>query len=125
MNKNKKKTFAETFGKLSEEYLHIESQVRKVGMEIIKTAVDKNEGRLSLEEIYEEHDYEDSVCVTYDGGNHPEYAANPYSLVNALYIKDGKIAMECEDSDEYYFDSVTTDEVQAIANFLLEYGVVE
>ena len=125
MNKNKKKTFAETFGKLSDEYLHIESKVRKTGMEIIKAAVDKNEGRLSLEAIYEEHDYEDSVCVTYDGGNHPEYAANPYSLVNALYIKDGKIAIDCEDCDEYYFDSVTTDEIKAIADFLLGNCVID
>ena len=118
MKKDEKKALVDFFNEVSDEYLHIESKVRKAGLEIIKAAVDENEGHLSLRTIYEENDYEDSVCVTYDGGNHPEYA-NPYSLVNALYDKDGKIAIDCEDCDEYYFDSVTTDEIKAIADFLL------
>lgn len=118
MKKDEKKALVDFFNEVSDEYLHIESKVRKAGLEIIKAVVDENEGRLSLQEIYEENGYEESVCVTYDGGNHPEYA-NPYSLVNALYDKDGKIAIDCEDCDEYYFDSVTTDEIKAIADFLL------
>lgn len=118
MKKDEKKALVDFFNEVSDEYLHIESKVRKAGLEIIKAAVDENEGRISLQEIYEENGYEESVCVTYDGGNHPEYA-NPYSVVNALYIKNDEIAIDCEDCDEYHFDSVTTDEIKAIADFLL------
>ena len=124
MKKDEKKALVDFFNEVSDEYLHIESKVRKAGLEIIKAAVDENEGHLSLRTIYEENGYKDSVCVTYDGGNHPEYA-NPYSLVNALYDKDGKIAIDCEDCYEYYFDSVTTDEIKAIADFLLGNCVID
>ena len=118
MKKDEKKALVDFFNEVSDEYTEAKKKVREAGLEIIKAAVKKHEGQLSLTEIYEENDYEDSVCVTYDGGNHPEYA-NPYSVVNALYDKDGKIAIDCEDCDEYYFDSVTTDEIKAIADFLL------
>ena len=124
MEKNEKKRFADIVNEVSDEYTDAKKKVREVGMEIIKAAVKKHEGQLSLTEIYEENGHEEVVSVTYDGGNHPEYA-NPYSVVNALYIKNNEIAIDCEDCDEYYFDSVTTDEIKAIADFLLEYGVVE
>ena len=118
MKKDEKKALVDFFNEVSDEYTEAKKKVREAGLEIIKAAVKKHEGQLSLTEIYEENGHEEVVSVTYDGGNHPEYA-NPYSLVNALYDKDGKIVIDCEDCDEYYFDSVTTDEIKAIADFLL------
>ena len=124
MKKDEKKALVDFFNEVSDEYTEAKKKVREAGLEIIKAAVKKHEGQLSLTEIYEGNGREETVAVTYDGGNHPEYA-NPYSLVNALYIKDGKIAIDCEDCDEYYFDSVTTDEIKAIADFLLGNCVID
>lgn len=118
MKKDEKKALVDFFNEVSDEYTEAKKKVREAGLEIIKAAVKKHEGQLSLTEIYEENGHEEVVSVTYDGGNHPEYA-NPYSVVKTLYIKNNEIAIDCEDCDEYYFDSVTTDEIKAIADFLL------
>ena len=58
------------------------------------------------------------VVVTYDGGRHPEYAANPYSDVYGIYMKGDKIYIHCEDCDEYDIDYVTYDDIVDIADFL-------
>ena len=66
----------------------------------------------------EDEDY-DIVCVTYDGGNHPEYAANPYSQVYGIFLneKDNEIYLNIEDADEYCLDRV--DSVLEVYNICL------
>ena len=63
------------------------------------------------------------VVVTYDGGRHPEYAANPYSEVYGLYMKNGKIYIDCEDCDEYNIEYVTYGDIVDIADFM--YDILE
>ena len=46
-------------------------------------------------------------CVSYDGGNHPEYASNCFSDVNSVYIKDGKVYLDIEDASDYELENVT------------------
>jgi hypothetical protein len=59
------------------------------------------------------------VCVTYDGGNHPEYASNAFSTVNAIYLDDkGHIMLDTEDSSCYEIDSITWDEVIDLADYV-------
>lgn len=64
-----------------------------------------------------------SVVVTYDGGNHPEYAANPYSEVYGVYMKNGKIYIDCEDCDEYNIEYATYGDIVDIADFM--YDILE
>lgn len=40
-------------------------------------------------------------CVTYDGGRHPEYNANPFSTVYSVRLENGEILLDTEDCDEY------------------------
>lgn len=58
------------------------------------------------------------VCVTYDGGRHPEYDSNPYSTVNAVYLKDGKIMLDTEDCDEYDIERIDTVDLFNVCNFI-------
>lgn len=60
-----------------------------------------------------------SVTITYNGGNHPEYNANPYSLLQAINVKDKLVSFDTEDVDGYEFDWVDTSEIINIADFLI------
>lgn len=68
-------------------------------------------------DITEMEDY-GSLCVTYDGGNHPEYAANPYSTVEGVFKKDGKVYLETEDCDELELDRVETMDLYGVCDFI-------
>ena len=56
-----------------------------------------------------------NVCVTYDGGNHPEYYANPYAHVERVYLKNGKVYVDTEDCYQYDIDNITASELFDIA----------
>lgn len=62
-----------------------------------------------------------NVFVTYDGGRHPEYAANPYSIVNSVYMKNGKLYVNCDDCNEFSFDRLEWVDVIDIADHLYQY----
>ena len=49
---------------------------------------------------------DDELCVVYDGGNHPEYAAYPYAVVNSIYSEGGNIYLSLEEDDRYYIDNI-------------------
>ena len=70
-------------------------------------------------------DYDDeNFCIMYDGGNHPEYASNCFSLVYSVFInKDGYLCVNIEDSSDYNIDRVNTDDVMTIAEALYNSAV--
>lgn len=61
-----------------------------------------------------------NICCTYDGGNHPEYAANPYSTINAIKYWNNSLFLDTEDVDEYDIENITTDEVISITEYLID-----
>ena len=70
-------------------------------------------------------DYEEDggmpVCVSYDGGNHPEYASNVFSQV--LLVKkneQGDIVLETEDA-EILFDNVSAMEGYGVCEVVLDW----
>ena len=66
----------------------------------------------------------DSLCVTYDGGHHPEYASNAFDMVKGVYLKyhEGRkqmlIMLDTEDDDEYYIGNIDWREIYSVALFL-------
>ena len=63
-----------------------------------------------------------SVCVTYDGGNHPERYANPFSTVKGVYMKNGNIYLDTEDCDEYHIDRICDIiELYGVCEFIEDY----
>ncbi len=71
----------------------------------------------------------DMVCVTYDGGRHPEYASNAFDMVKGVYLKrhEGRnetlIMLDTEDDDEYYIGNIEVGEIYGVALFL--YNILE
>ncbi len=48
----------------------------------------------------------ETLTITYDGGNHPEYAAYPYAVVKSIYSEGGNIYLNLEEDDRYYIDNI-------------------
>lgn len=96
-----KKDFEKTFEKIAE----LNKQLREECCDYLRKVLKENGNRIDLQS--EDEDY-DIVCVTYDGGRHPEYDANPYSQVYSVFFneEDNKIYLETEDCDEYGLDRV-------------------
>ena len=63
----------------------------------------------------------ESLYVSYDGGNHPEYASNCYSVVSNIYVNNGEIYLEIEETSNYPLTSVPVNEVVNIAEFINAY----
>lgn len=61
-----------------------------------------------------------NICCTYDGGNHPEYDANPYSTIDTIHVVGDKCLLDTEDTEDYDIDYITTDEVIAIAEYFTD-----
>ena len=82
-----KKDFEKTFEKVAE----LNKQLREECCDYLRKVLKENGNRIDLQSE-EEEDY-DIVDVTYDGGSHPEYAANPYSQVYSVFFneEDNKI----------------------------------
>lgn len=63
---------------------------------------------LNVEDNRVEIDEENMMAVPYNGGNHPEYASNCFSTLNAVYLKDNTIYLDIEDCEEYEIENVDT-----------------
>ena len=96
--------------------------------------VAKNECVTELNRLLDENDGELSIwgfgfTITYDGGRHPEFAANPYSQVNTIYRKkdSGEIYFETEDADiniKYVIGSELIDIVDDLHMLEDEFGSI-
>ena len=117
---------------LNEKYNNVNSNIVEA-MNLFDTVIETNKKirekceeylRTMLEikggEIAMTGDQGEVVSVTYDGGTHPEYASNAYSIVNCVYLKDKDIYLSTEDSDEYPLENIDTDEVYTLATFIYE-----
>lgn len=94
----------------------------------------RNVAKDYLKSLLEEHkvilfnyggdNQEECVTISYDGGNHPEYASNVFSEVISVSLKDhNEIVFEIEDSDDYPIDDVNAldlyDTLYSITNYIL------
>ena len=92
-------------------------EIRLESIRYLKEVTEKNNGYFDLTEYDDDYG---SVCVTYDGGNHPEYASNAFSTVQAVKVKDDTLLFETEDTDWYDTDNVDTFELFGVASFIDE-----
>lgn len=110
---------AETYFKQADAlYDGILSTSRKIRQKCetyIKKVLEERGGSIDLT------DSGDMVSVTYDGGNHPEYASNAFSLVEGVYLdKNGDIVLQIEDCSEYPIENINWIEVYDVAAFIHE-----
>ena len=93
--------------------VELENKALSECMGFLKGLLALNGGEIQFHEYDEEGVQIDfnSFCVSYDGGNHPEYNSNCFSEVRSVYIKDGEIYLNIEDSDEYSIKNVSDREI--------------
>jgi len=92
----------------------LEKQIKERCLAYINKCLDEHDNHIDLTEC------DDSVCVTYDGGNHPEYASNAFSRVYAVYRLKNNIYLETMDCDAYSLDDINADEIYGLADFMEE-----
>ena len=100
---------APTFQETHKEWSRLGVQLAKECISYIKSILDK----LPNKEI----DIDYACCVIYDGGNHPEYAANPYSQVERVFLNEfGHIRLDTEDCSDYVLEDLACMEIYAVAD---------
>ena len=102
----------EYFRSAFEKYQKAVSDAREVAIEVLINLCKDNGGTIEVAE-------DNFICVTYDGGHHPEWATNTFSEVKAVFVKDNKLYLNTEDDDEYEIWRVPSNQVINIAYDLL------
>ena len=100
--------------KLKESIAETERKIKEGSLEYLKKVLKENGGRISCEVK------DDFISVPYDGGRHPEYASNEFSMVEEIYLKDDKIYLAIEETDEYEIDRINDDDIYNLAMFVYE-----
>ena len=96
------------------EWTKLSKEIRDLCIQYLIELLKKNNSKIYWEDIY----LDESVTVSYDGGRHPEYASNVYSVVNGLFIDDNKIYLDIEDCSKYAINNITTEELCDLCYFL-------
>ena len=94
---------------------------RKVAKDYLKSLLEEHKSILFN---YGGDNQEECVTISYDGGNHPEYASNVFSEVISVSLNNkGEITFEIEDSCDYHIDDVQTldlyDTIHSINHYIL------
>jgi hypothetical protein len=100
--------FQETYEMLDGLMVRLRNECKKY----LETKLNDHHGNIKFS------DMDDSVCVTYDGGNHPEYASNAFSEVHGVFRRGNKIYLNTEDCDEYEIDRVDTLDLFGVCDFI-------
>jgi hypothetical protein len=96
--------------------LQTHKDIRKNCETFLKKVLKEEGGSIDLT------DFESNISVTYDGGNHPEYASNAFSIVEGVYLDEkGNIVLQTEDCSEYPIENINWSEVYDVAAFVREY----
>lgn len=92
--------------KLKNSKADIEKKIKQGSIRYLKKVLKKNDGRISCE-IEDEY-----ISVPYDD--------NEFSMVDEIYLKDGKIYLAIEETDEYDIDNINVDDLYDLAMFVYE-----
>lgn len=88
--------------RLNRERNELDKKLRLDVTEYLKGLPFDEDGRFEFDEGME------YVCVTYDGGNNPEYASNAFSTVwGVAKDKDGDIGLILDETNFYSLDRIT------------------
>ncbi len=103
------------FQRLADNYFSTGKLLRSACMSYIKKVLKENNNEIS----WDVDEFDETVTVTYDGGRHPEYDSNAFSCVYGVRLNErGKILLNTEDCDCYGIESIPTEEVYYVADYL-------
>ena len=99
------------FIKTGAKFSNIATKLKQECVDYLTQVTKENE---SIEFDLNQDEY---VCVSYDGGSHPEYGGNLYSTVYSVsFNKDkNRLSIETEDDDDYTVDRLSADEIYTLA----------
>lgn len=117
------------FDNAYEEYLDSVGKVREVCIEMLTEVCNRTESKeISLDKLKDWccDNGEGCPTVSYDGGNHPEYASNCYSSVDGICIKHDpirgdKLFLDIEDDTTYSVDRVLTVDLIGLCDVITMY----
>lgn len=109
----KKETYFKKADELYDSIIPVQQDIRKKCETYIKMVLKENNGSLDCTES------ENMISVTYDGGNHPEYASTAFSMVEGVSLDENdNIILQIEDCSEYPIQNINWDEVFDVAAFI-------
>lgn len=109
----KKETYFKKADELYDSIIPVQQDIRKKCETYIKKVLKENNGSLDCTES------ENMISVTYDGGNHPEYASTAFSMVEGISLDENdNIILQIEDCSEYPIQNINWDEVYDVAAFI-------
>ena len=100
----------------------LEAEAVKKAKDFLTNVLALNNGKIEFH-TYDEDGYQEddnSFCVPYDGGNHPEYASNCFSDVESVYMHNNDIYLEIEDCDAYPLTSLDNSNIIELSLFIYE-----
>jgi len=125
MDKEKVNSLKLRYDTATDAMIEAEQNVRKITLDFIKTLVKEispDKLRIDFDDYTDDLD-DLYVSISYDGGNHVEYASNMCSCVNAVYIQKNskgveEVYVDIEDDSEYEYDRMLTIDIVSIAEAL-------
>ena len=109
----KKETYFKKADELYDSIIPVQQDIRKKCETYIKLVLKENNGSLDCTES------ENMISVTYDGGNHPEYASSAFSMVEGISLDENdNIILQIEDCSEYPIENINWNEVFDVAAFI-------
>lgn len=117
-------TVVNKFNQAFDEFINAKKNVREISLEMLKDICNRRvDKKISLENLKEYLD-ENNDCypvMSYDGGNHPEYATNMYSTVDGFRLENDTIIFDIEDCSDYSEDRVMTDDLIDLCDVIIGY----
>lgn len=104
----------EKFELIGEKMLVLQAKLRNECIEYLTRVLKENANHIE----WNDEVTDDCISVTYDGGNHPEYASNAFSVVYAINMDENGITLETEDCSAYDIDSVPVSELYELCDFV-------
>ena len=117
-------TVVNKFNQAFDEFINAKKNIRQISLDMLKDICNRRvDKKISLENLKEYLD-ENNDCypvISYDGGNHPEYATNMYSTVDGFRLENDTIIFDIEDSSDYSEDRVMTDDLIDLCDVIIGY----
>lgn len=117
-------TVVNKFNQAFDEFINKKKNIREICLDILKDICNRRvDKKISLENLKEYLD-ENNECypvISYDGGNHPEYATNMYSTVDGFRLENDTVIFDIEDSSDYSDDRVMTDDLIDLCDVIIRY----
>lgn len=110
----------EKFETIAKDWLKLQGEVRQECLTYLVNFVNEyGEGEGKKEVVFDDGMIEDEcVTIMYNGGSHPEYASNCYSVVYGLLLEEGELYIYIEDDNKYYVENLETHELYDLCDYI-------